>query len=406
MLRRIAFFAGSAALAACGGAQMPVGAVPAISQRSDVAAHPAYGTYKVLYSFQGGNGDGSLPLIEDGLVAAHGLLYGATAEGGGTGCGYQCGTVFDATQFGGESLLYKFKGVPDSANPSGPLINIDGIWYGVTAGGGARNSGAVFAVDKRGHEHVVYSFRGSPDGATPFGGLIAMKGTLYGTTSYGGNHNLGTVFALTPSGSERILHSFKFGTDGEYPYAGLTELNGTFYGTTDAGGAYNVGTVFSITTSGQEKVVYSFKYGTDGAGPQTPLTALAGELYGTTGGGGGQNYLGTAFVVSITGRERVLHRFQRSLNDGQVPESPLLYFNGTLFGTTFFGGHHDLGVLYSLTTSGKERVIHNFKGTPDGRYPGGGLTTIGNTLYGMTNEGGTGPCYNHIGCGTIFELTL
>jgi uncharacterized repeat protein (TIGR03803 family) len=363
-------------------------------------------TYRVVYSFKG-SGDGESPQPEAApLALKNGLLYGTTSEGGGAGCfSLGCGTVFQVTPLGSETVIYRFKGQPDGAFPSGSLINFNGLWYGMTSNGGANGYGAVFAVDNSGYEHIVYSFKGGLDGSLPFGRLIAYKGTLYGTTVNGGKTRLGTVFSVTPSGNETVLHTFRFHSDGAHPYAGLTALNGNLYGATIGGGTYNAGTVFSISTSGKERVVYNFQYGTDGAAPQAPLICIAGKLYGTTTDGGGQGYLGTVFEVSPSGAERVLHRFQNSINDGVSPQSALLDVNGTLYGTTDLGGRNYDGVVFALSKSGVERVLHNFKGGPRGKYPTGGLTVINGTLYGTTSNGGTGPCYGGQGCGSVFALT-
>jgi uncharacterized repeat protein (TIGR03803 family) len=79
-------------------------------------------------------------------------------------------------------------------------------------------------------------------------GLIDVNGTFYGTTAGGGASGDGTVFAVRTSGAERAMYSFKGGTDGANPQAGLVELNGALYGTTSAGGASGNGTVFAVSS--------------------------------------------------------------------------------------------------------------------------------------------------------------
>ncbi len=46
------------------------------------------------------------------------------------------------------------------------------------------------------------------DGLAPLAGLIDVNGILYGTTQGGGQYGGGTVFAITRTGQERVLHSF------------------------------------------------------------------------------------------------------------------------------------------------------------------------------------------------------
>lgn len=362
-------------------------------------------SYGVIYSFQG-TGDAELPLWEDApLLVSRGLLYGTAAGGNsGDGCGVSCGTAFEVSPGGAESVLYRFKGEPDAGNPFGPLINVGGTMYGVAAGGGSTGNGAIYALDSSGNERVVYSFKGGSDGSLPAGPLTALNGTLYGTTAEGGKSGLGTIFSVTPSGEERVLHSFKYRSDGAHPYGGVTVLHSLLYGTAAGGGTYGVGAVFVVSASGKERVIYNFAYGTDGAAPTGPLTAVSGRLYGTTTDGGGQNYDGTVFEVTSSGEEHVLHRFLKSLTDGQFPESALLYQNSKFYGTTSSGGKYGVGTIFVVTRSGSERLLHSFESVPDGRYPTGSLTAINDVLYGSTTEGGTGACSYGDGCGTIFEL--
>jgi uncharacterized repeat protein (TIGR03803 family) len=96
---------------------------------------------------------------------------------------------------------------------------------------------------------------------------------------------------------EMVLYNFTGGTDGAAPDDDLIDVNGTLYGTTGGGGTATSGTVFSITPSGKEAVLYSFKGGkTDGAHPYAGLTNVNGTLYGTTPYGGVYGY-GTVFSL-------------------------------------------------------------------------------------------------------------
>ena len=80
---------------------------------------------------------------------------------------------------------------------------------------------------------LLYSFKpGSGDGVDPYASLVNVNGILYGTTVGGGAYGGGTVFAIAPSGTEAVVHSFGASGDGETPFAGLTEAKGTLYGTT------------------------------------------------------------------------------------------------------------------------------------------------------------------------------
>jgi len=269
---------------------------------------------------------------------------------------------------------------------------------------------------------LLYSFKGGADGEYPAAGLTLVNGTLYGTTYDGGDlscasgFGCGTVFRVSTAGSEQVIYAFKGGADAAGPVVALLNLNGTLYGTTQSGGSSvsAFGTVFSVTTSGSERVLYSFKSGNDGAQPFSSLIAVNGKLYGSTLFGGDNTRCaggcGTVFEISTSGRERILYRFKGYPHDGEEPIGALVAMNGELYGTTWIGGsgacYHGCGTIFALSTSGKERVLHNFNGAPDGENPEGALVNVGGTLYGTTIDGGAGAaCANFGGCGTFFRLT-
>ncbi|MFY9738665.1 MAG: choice-of-anchor tandem repeat GloVer-containing protein, partial [Candidatus Cybelea sp.] len=160
--------------------------------------------------------------------------------------------------------------------------------YGTTVYGNANDDGTVFSITPSGRETVLYGFKGSGDGERPYAGVINVKGTLYGTTHLGGANGNGAVFSVTPSGTETVLYSFKGGSgDGEFPYAGLINVKGMLYGMTIEGGANGVGTIFSITPSRTETVLHSFGGSGDGQYPYYGALLYAeGKLYGTTFYGG------------------------------------------------------------------------------------------------------------------------
>jgi uncharacterized repeat protein (TIGR03803 family) len=388
------------------------GLVLATGVAATVSAQAA--TETVLHVFTGGT-DGAIP--EAGLIEMGGVLYGTTAVGGGSSnCReFGCGTVFSVTTAGNEKVIYVFRGNKDGSKPSAGLTKIGNTLYGVTyAGGGARGChekgaapgcGTVFSVTGAGKEKVVYAFQGAPDANQPQASLINVGGTLYGTSASGGaNQGAGTVFTVTPTGTETVLHSFDYSTTGGAPYSTLLNVGGTLYGTTSEGDGG--GTVFSATPTGTVKVVYAFKGGDDGKFPWAGLTNVNGTLYGTTLNGGGTDCdnkgCGTVFSVTPAGVESVVHAF------GVVPDaqSPLLdgsltNVDGTLYGTTAFGGANSKGAVFSISPAGVETVIYSFQGGSDGALPEAGLIDVDGTLYGTTTAGGGAKC----DCGTVFAIT-
>ena len=315
-------------------------------------------------------------------------------------------------------LLYSFSGHrKNGTHPTAALIAVKGTLYGPTFhGGGPQDLGTIFAMTTSGKETTLHRFSGY-DGALPDGNLLYMNGRFYGTTEQGGSSGscsgsyCGTVFSMTPSGKEAVLHSFA-APDGAEPEAGLVNVKGTLYGTTLYGGTKNGGTVFAITTSGKEKVLYSFPGGPDGARPTSDLINLNGTLYGTTQLGGtngcGGSGCGVVFSITTSGKETVQHAFAGG-SDGADPTAGLTGLNGILYGTTLSGGggcfSTSCGTVFSIIPSGKEAVLHAFGGAGDGFSPYAGLTNVKGTLYGTTvNGGGAGGCSGY-GCGTIFSIT-
>lgn len=308
-------------------------------------------------------------------------------------------------------VLYSFGALPDGESPNANLIDVNGTFYGTTTGGGTHGDGVVYSITAGGEERVLHSFRRRFDGADPYAGLIDVNGTLYGTTSAGGEHGWGTVFSMTTGGKGHVLHSFGKQSDGAIPYAGLIDVNGTLYGTTSAGGAYGLGTVFSITTSGTEQVLHSFGNGSDGQSPFASLIEVNGTLYGTTLYGGKYKCLyftcGTVFSMTTAGKEHVLHSFSyQNGSDGAFPGASLVNVKSRLYGTTSDGGTDYDGTVFSITTAGAEKVLYSFRGYSDGSSPDAGLINVKRTLYGTTNQGGgfgVSDCFD--GCGTVFSVT-
>jgi uncharacterized repeat protein (TIGR03803 family) len=310
--------------------------------------------------------------------------------------------------------MYRFKGGSDGAKPHAGLLNVNGILYGTTSGGGgsgcsfAHGCGTVYTISTTGEEKVLYSFRGGSDGEGPIAGLINVNGTLYGSTYRGGGSGCygglgcGTVYSISTAGVEKVVHSFTGGSEGAHPIAGLINVNRTLYGTTSQGGDSECGekggcgTVYSIPRFGSEKVLHRFGRVPDGQDPRASLIDVNGTLYGTTViGGSARLASGTVYSISTTGVEKVLHSFDGS--DGAFPVAGLIEVNGTLYGTTP-SGLHDKGNVYSISTTGVAEVLQRFKGGENGEEPRAGLIIVGDTLYGTTVAGGRS------GYGTVFSI--
>jgi uncharacterized repeat protein (TIGR03803 family) len=223
-------------------------------------------TETVLYSFAG-DSDGAYPYTGVTMDAA-GNLYGTTAGGGGSGCsgGHGCGTVFELSPAGSgwnETILYRFAGMTDGANPLGGVtLDHSGNLYGTTSVAGANQGGTVFELSPSGGGWRFTLLAAAP--IAPYGGpagnlAIGQDGALYGTTVSGDNGQdtfFGQVFKVSHGSggwTYTTLHQFT-GPDGESPYGGvILDPIGNLYGTASEGGTnqcqfeVGCGTVWEIT---------------------------------------------------------------------------------------------------------------------------------------------------------------
>ena len=325
-------------------------------------------TFNTLYSFSGS--DGAIPTAPV-VFGPDGALY-STAEFGGSGNGNvfklrpppsACKTALCPWS---ENVLYTFQGGTDGSQPIGLVFDQAGNIYGTTSSGGAYGGGTAYELTSSGSgwtESLLHNFGVTDlDGFTPYRSVMIFDqaGNLYGTTYFGGAHNAGSVFQLTPSGSgwiETVIYSFQNGSDGSLPYSGLIiDQSGNLYGATTDGGTGGGGTVFELSPSGGGwtfSVLYSLT-GPSGCscGPAWALVMdAAGNLYDTTQGDGAYK-LGNVFKLTNTGGSWTytsLYDFTGG-NDGWFPISGVtLDTSGNLYGTTYYGGTDNSGVLWEIT---------------------------------------------------------
>jgi uncharacterized repeat protein (TIGR03803 family) len=351
------------------------------------------------------------------IQGTDGNFYG-TAENGGKhlGCNteYGCGTVFRMTPGGKLKTIVNFNGKDGDQSFAALVQGPDGTLYGTTLEGGLTSAffpngmGTVFAITPAGKRTTVYRFHGLSDGANPGSAVIfGSDGNLYGIT--GGAYNAGTLYKLTTAGVITTLWDFDYAAYGIAPEGALVQAkNGDLYGVTLAGGTSPnlAGTVYRLNTHGHYTVMHSFTLA-DGNAPYAGLLIGAdGNFYGSTENGGTNVGYGTLFKMSPTGRFKTLHNFAGT--DGDTPVGNLIHgANGTLYGTTAYGGTTNQGTVFKMTTHGKLTTLHNFDGT-DGAYPYDGLLLAKDgKLYGNTFGGGAGgqgcPAF---GCGALFSMSV
>jgi uncharacterized repeat protein (TIGR03803 family) len=297
----------------------------------------AAGHESVLFNFNGfvTGSDPACTLILD----AAGNLYGTAQQGPGG-----AGVVFRLDQNGNQEILHAFQGgfnLEAGVPAGGVIMDQAGNLYGATVAGGLGpfpGFGTVYRIDPTGKFTVLYKFQGKSDGANPEGSLVRdAAGNLYGAAPAldSGGTIRGTVFKLAPNGTLTVLHTFTGGSDGSRPHGDLLmDSAGNLFGSASAGGDSGKGTVFEIAKNGTFTRLYSFVGASDGATPNGGLVQDPdGNLYGTTANGPRKLSLGTLFKLSPAHTLTVLHTF-KGLEDGASPVAGLIRDSaGTLYGT-------------------------------------------------------------------------
>jgi uncharacterized repeat protein (TIGR03803 family) len=399
-------------------------------------------TFTNLHSFLPVAGDDTNAdgyLLYSGLVLSGDTLYGTASHGGTNGNG----TVFSINTSGSNfTVLHVFSAGPgtfypitnnDGANPMAALLLSGNILYGTASAGGSNGQGAVFSLNTSGSNFTtIYNFSAlsnsisNSDGAMPHCTPALSGGTLYGTTLSGGSAGTGTIFAVNTNGTSFTnLHNFSKITnstnnDGGLISAGLVVSGNMLYGAANSGAPGGRGSLFSITTNGTNFIllhIFSDVQGadrtnSDGADPAATLVLSGNTLYGAADAGG-TNGNGVLFSINTNGTAFTnfytfsgLGDFENG--DGENPETALILSGSALYGTAIYGGFYAYGTVFTVKTNGMNFTnFHNFTTEQGSRYtnldgaiPYGRLVLSGSTLYGTTEEGGTG------GSGTLFSITL
>lgn len=340
------------------------------------------------------------------VLDSNGNLYGTGYEGGTNGYG----TVFELATNGTLAPLYSFSASPGSQPLGGLVQDASGTLYGTTFSGGAADNGTVFSLGTNGVFNTLVTFRSGNGGYPCDGLLLGSNGILYATSKIGGGNGsaAGTVFDVTTNGqSFATLATFTL-DNGGYPTGGLiSDAGGNLYGTTYNGGLFSDGTVFKLDTGGVVTTLATFDY-TNGAWPNCTLTLdRAGNLWGTTVGGGSGLGGGTIFKVPTNGlpANTLLTPFVSFNNgaNGSVPQAGLTPGpDGAYYGTTQYGGAHNKGVVFRVTTNGVITALVSFSGG-NGAYPIAGLVIGTNGVFYGTTSGLGSNATN--GYGTVFRVT-
>jgi uncharacterized repeat protein (TIGR03803 family) len=332
-------------------------------------------TYKDIFDFDGTT-HGCCPQYPNAMAQGQdGNLYGTTPTGGSS----NVGTVFKITPTGSLTVLYNFDITHGSTPNGGLVLGVDGNLYGTTEHGGAHAFGNIFMITPSGTLTVLYDFTGGKDGGNPLAPLVlGTDGNFYGT-SYPG-----VAFKMSSKGVFTFLNKTP-----SVSYGPLTQgTDGAFYGTTEFGGSGSLGTVFKVAG---KKVTTLFSFDTiHGSFPFGGLVqASDGNFYGTTSAGGSGN-AGTIFKVTPSGTVTVLNNLDSAhpANGYQAYGGLVLGTNGTLYGSTIFGGSSGSGTLFEITTAGTYTVLSNFDGTHGAGAYATPLQHTNGKIFGLTARGG------------------
>ena len=112
------------------------------------------------------------------------------------------------------------------------------------------------------------------------------------------------------------------------------------------------------------------------------------------------------FTFNSQAQFTILHTFLDT--DGGYPAGLVQGSDGTFYGTTYYGGTHDIahggdGTVFKVTPTGTFTSLYSFTGGSDGGYPGGLVQGTDGDFYGTTYYGGLRSGLN--GNGTIFKIT-
>ncbi len=227
------------------------------------------------------------------------------------------------------------------------------------------------------------------NGASPYGDVIISGNKLFGMTYSGGEYNYGVIFSMDTNGNRyKVLLNFN-DTNGQNPYGALTLSGNILYGMTYYGGAWGNGLVFAIDTNGSAyKDLLDFN-SANGKYPHGSLCLSGKQLFGMTISGGTDSE-GVVFSIDTNGSMyKVLLNFNTS--NGQTPYGSLILSGKVLYGMTSTGGANTGGNIFSIDTSGsgyKDMYDCDITQIMNGVYPYGSLCLSGNSLYGMTTQGG------------------
>ena len=96
--------------------------------------------------------------------------------------------------------------------------------------------------------------------------------------------------------------------------------------------------------------------------------------------GGGSTALPAQPVTSMFA-DPLAHDGLETIHSFRANPNGLVAYNGLFYGTNVAAGGKNYGNVFSLDASGKEQVLHVFRGGTDPAYPTAGLIVVNGVLY-------------------------
>jgi uncharacterized repeat protein (TIGR03803 family) len=190
----------------------------------------------------------------------------------------------------------------------------------------------------------------------------------------------GLVFKVGSTGQQTALYAFSGGNDGGYPGGDLLpDKAGNLYGTTEAGGLYGAGVVYKLDPAGNEAVLHNFMCGQLAGASRMPAwpSMRPAIFYGTTFFGGPADS-GVVYKLNALGNETILFNFlggfgNSSPTGGNPYDSVILGPAGNFVWDRARRRHGEIATVYKLDNAGNQRVLNSFTGGADGGEPVAGV---------------------------------
>lgn len=230
---------------------------------------------------------------------------------------------------------------------------------------------------------------------------VTVLACAHGTTAQTVEKVLDFTFSGDDSGS---------GVGSYAPLDRFTVVGTSLWFTTSKGGTYDAGTIARLDLATTGLVTIANLDNTTGKASESPLLVISNEAYFTTVNGGAGNK-GTLAKVNLTNFAlTVLHDFATNgLPTGATPRGGLTRVGDMLYGLTSLGGSSNRGVIYRHNlTNGATDLVVDLDGSVNGGQAFDGFLAIGDALYFTTFSGGStmGQPGLPLGAGTLSRLTF